>query len=760
MFSKYDEEAKKILLNMQKEMVELRHPYIGSEHLLLSLLKYGDKGIISKFSDVDVTYDSFKNELINVVGVGKSKNEFFLYTPLLRNILESASMNSTDKGKKFVDSDDLFVSLFEEGEGVAIRILIGMGVDVDELYDNFSYDNKSKKVKLLVEDFGVNLNEKVKNGEIDPVIGRDKEISRLVEILSRRTKNNALLIGEAGVGKTAIVEELARNLEGYNVPFKLANKRIISVSMASLVAGTKYRGEFEERLEKIISELEDNDEIILFIDEIHTLVGAGGAEGAIDAGNILKPALARGKIKVIGATTVSEYKEFIETDKALSRRFQTVLIEEPSVSATLDILKKLRPIYEEFHGVKISDDILLEIVTLSDKYIYDRRMPDKAIDVMDEVCSRVSVASFSDSSLGDINEKLCEIKSLKNKSIINNKFNEAFLYKKTEMILEDKKNRIELKNVNKDKFKIKVSDVFKIVEEMTNIPLYRNSYKVFENLKKSLSCSVLGQDNAISSILDSFKKRCYLSSDGKRPMSFLFVGPTGVGKTLLAKSYGKCLYGDSIIRVDMSEYREGHSISKLIGSPPGYVGYSDNKSVFEMVKDRPYSLIILDEVEKGSREVLNLFLQILDEGVCKNSKGEVINFANTTIIMTSNLGCNKSNIGFNDTISSLDINDFFGIEFVNRIANIIYFNKISSEICDILIKNKLNLVRKFYKEKGINCSFSNNVISEIRELCEYEKFGARKIDMVIEQRLESILIDKMINGINKVRLDTIRDLVV
>lgn len=754
MFSKFDEEAKKVLLNMQKEMVSLKHPYIGSEHLLLSLLKYGDYDFVNKFSLEGVTYDTFREELVRVVGIGKSSNEFYLYTPLLRNILEAAGMEASDKGKKLVDTSDLFLALFDEGEGVAIRILLGMNVDVDNLYDSFYTGKKSKNIKLMVESFGVNLNEKASSGELDPVIGRDKEISRLVEILSRRTKNNPLLLGEAGVGKTAVVEELARIIESSNVPVKLANKKIISVSMASLVAGTKYRGEFEERLEKIIRELEDNEEVILFIDEIHTLVGAGGAEGAIDASNILKPALARGKIKIIGATTISEYKEFIESDKALSRRFQTVLIEEPDVRATGEILKKLRPIYEAYHKVRISDEVLDEIVKLSDRYIYDRKMPDKAIDVMDEVCSRVSVLSFKGSSMSDINEKLIEIKDLKNKSIINNNFNEAFLYKKTEMILEDKKNKMELKKI-KDSFrKVKVSDVYKIIEEKSKVPLYRNSMKIFDKFKASVSKIVLGQEEAIGIVSDVYKKRSFSISNNK-PISFLFVGPTGVGKTLLAKEYGKYFYGNNIIRVDMSEYKEGHSISKMIGSPPGYVGYSDNKNVFEMVKDHPYSLIILDEIEKASREVINLFLQVLDEGVAKNSKGEEINFSNTTIIMTSNLGCSKDNIGFGEGTNFDDINEFFGVEFVNRIGNVIKFNKINLDICKRLINNKLGVIRKFYKDKGIACTFSKRLVLEVADLCEYDKYGARKIEALIDEKIEGVIVDEVLLGNDKIKVDSV-----
>ena len=758
MFSKYDEEAKKVLVNMQKEMVSLKHPYIGSEHLLLSLLKYGNKDIVNKFKDAGVTYDVFRNELIKVVGIGKSNNDFYLYTPLLRSILEAANIDSSDKGKKQVDTSDLFLALFEEGEGVAIRILLGMDVDVDSLYDDFYVSKKTKNMKLSVETFGIDLNKKCSNGEIDPVVGRDREISRLLEILSRRTKNNPLLLGDAGVGKTAIVEELARRLETSNVPSKLIGKRIISVSMASLVAGTKYRGEFEERLEKIIRELEDNDDVILFIDEIHTLVGAGGAEGAIDASNILKPALARGKIKVIGATTTSEYKEFIESDKALSRRFQTVVVEEPSLDETINILKKLRPIYENYHKVKISDDVISEIVSLSDRYIYDRKMPDKAIDVMDEVCSRTSVSLYKSGNMNEIIDKLSEVKNLKNESIMNNNFNEAFLYKKTEMILEDKKNKIELKSANKCYRKIKKDDVFKIVEEKSKIPIYRDTVRAFDKFETFISNAVFGQDEAIKLVCDTFKKKNLSRVKGK-PISFLFVGPTGVGKTLLAKEYGKYFYGDNIIRVDMSEYRESHSVSKMIGSPPGYVGYTDNKNVFEQVKDKPYSLIILDEIEKGSREVINLFLQVLDEGEAKNSKGEVINFSNTTIIMTSNLGCAKSSIGFSDNVNYEDINKFFGLEFVNRIGNVVKFNKIDDVTSRRLVNSKLSNLRKFYKNKDIVCSFSNKLVSEIVNLCQYEKYGARKIDGIISDRVESVIIDKILEGVDRVRIDGVESLV-
>ena len=758
MFSKFDEKARKVLVNMQKEMMSLKHPYVGSEHLLLSLLKYGEAEYIKKLEEAGVTYDTFKKELIKIVGIGKSSNDFYLYTPLLRNVLEVAAMNSNDKGKSCVDTSDLLLALLEEGEGVAIRLLVSMDVDIDSLYDEFYVYKKSKKSKLLVDSFGVDLNKKCKNGEVDPVVARDKEISRLIEILSRRSKNNPLLLGNAGVGKTAIVEELARRLELGHVPVGLKGKRIVSVSMASLVAGTKYRGEFEEKLTKIVSELEENDNVILFIDEIHTLVGAGGAEGAIDASNILKPALARGKVRIIGATTTSEYKEFIESDKALSRRFQTVVVSEPSLEDTILILKKLRPIYENYHMVRISDNIINKIVSLSNKYIYDRKFPDKAIDVMDEVCSRVSVSVYNKNNVSDINTKLSEVKELKNKSIMNNKFDEAFLYKKTEMILEDKKNRLELKNIKKNYRLIKESDVLKVVGELSKIPIDSNSSSFFDKFKNLISNTVFGQDKAVDIICDAFRKHKYYSYKNK-PLSFLFLGPTGVGKTLLAKEYGKYFYGDNVIKIDMSEYKEGHSISKMIGSPPGYVGYKDSKNVFEIVKDNPYSLIILDEIEKASREVINLFLQILDEGIATDSKGNKINFTNTSIIMTSNLGANKNSIGFNNKTNYEDINKFFGVEFVNRISNVIKFNKFDYDTCSKLVEFKLKDLKKNYKNKGVLCSFSKNLISEIVDLCEYEKYGARKIDDIINYNVEELIVNQNINGSKKIRIDSITKVV-
>lgn len=760
MFSKFDEQAKKVLVNMQKEMAMLKHPYIGSEHLFLSLLKLGEKDDIKLLNKTGITYDIFKNELIKIVGTGSKENDYYLYTPLLRNIIEVAELISNDKKKKLIDSHDLLLALFEEGEGIAIRILLGMGIDVDTLYDEFDekfIPNQKNNKKLMIDSFGIDLNKKAKKGEIDPVVGREKEIKRVLEILSRRTKNNPLLIGEAGVGKTAIVEELARILTSNNTYGPLNKKRIISVSTASLVAGTKYRGEFEERINKIITELEEENDIILFVDEIHTLVGAGGAEGAIDASNILKPALARGKIKIIGATTTEEYKEYIEKDKALSRRFQTVTIKEPDTKTVLQILTKLRPIYEKYHKVKISDEILQEIVTLSNRYIYDRMMPDKAIDVLDEVCSRTFISNCKKTNkLDDIYIELNKIKDLKNDSIIKNDFTNALEFRKKELLLEDKKNKYEMNKQPNNYHNVNIKDVIEVVESRSKIPVLLDDKNMWLKVKNKINKTVLGQQEAVDTLCDIIKKYNY-DYDKTKPLSFLFVGPSGVGKTLLVKEYAKNYYKkDSLIRLDMSEYKENHSVSKLIGSPPGYVGYDDNKNVFEQIKDNPHSLILLDEIEKASPDVINLFLQILDEGIAKNSKGEEINFRNTTIIMTSNIGCEKKQLGFNNNKNkNTDINKILGISFVNRINKIIFFNQMDEETILKIIRNKINNLRKKYKDKNINLTISKNIEQEIKDLCEYKTYGARKIDKVIYNNLENIIIDNIYNGNKDIKISSI-----
>lgn len=760
MFSKFDEQAKKVLVNMQKEMAMLKHPYIGSEHLFLSLLKLGEKDDIKLLNKTGITYDIFKNELIKIIGTGSKENDYYLYTPLLRNIIEVAELISNDKKKKLVDSHDLLLALFEEGEGIAIRILIGMGIDVDTLYDEFDekfIPNQKNNKKLMIDSFGIDLNKKAKKGEIDPVVGREKEIKRVLEILSRRTKNNPLLIGEAGVGKTAIVEELARILTSNNTYGPLSKKRIISVSTASLVAGTKYRGEFEERINKIITELEEENDIILFIDEIHTLVNAGGAEGAIDASNILKPALARGKIKIIGATTTEEYKEYIEKDKALSRRFQTVTIKEPDTKTVLQILTKLRPIYEKYHKVKISDEILQEIVTLSNRYIHDRMMPDKAIDVLDEVCSRTFISNCKKTNkLDDIYIELNKIKDLKNDSIIKNDFTNALEFRKKELLLEDKKNKYEMNKQPNNYHNVNIKDVIEVVESRSKIPVLLDDKNMWLKVKNKINKTVLGQQEAVDTLCDIIKKYNY-DYDKTKPLSFLFVGPSGVGKTLLVKEYAKNYYKkDSLIRLDMSEYKENHSVSKLIGSPPGYVGYDDNKNVFEQIKDNPHSLILLDEIEKASPDVINLFLQILDEGIAKNSKGEEINFRNTIIIMTSNIGCEKRQLGFNNNKNkNTDINQILGISFVNRINKIIFFNQMDEEIVLKIIRNKINNLRKKYKDKNINLTISKNIEQEIKDLCEYKTYGARKIDKVIYNNLENIIIDNIYNGNKDIKISSI-----
>ena len=758
MFGNFTEDARKIIVDAKKEMYELNHPYVGSEHLMLSILKT-DNSVSQKLKEYNLNYDTLREEIINVIGVGSKPSECFLYTPLLRRILENAIIDSKENNNGDVTIEHLFASLLEEGEGVAIRIMMGMNIDIDSLYDEFSYrfvnTKKKKNKKLLLEEMGIDLTKKALDGNLDPVVGRDNELKRVMEILCRRTKNNPILIGEAGVGKTAIAEELSRLIVNGEVPLVLRNKRVINLDMATMVAGTKYRGEFEDRMR-----------IILFIDEIHTLVGAGGAEGAIDASNIFKPALARNKLRCIGATTLDEYKKFIEKDSALERRFQKVYVDKPDRKTVKDILMRLKNVYEKFHLVSLSEEIIDLIIDLSEKYVYDRNEPDKSIDILDEVCARVNLKESHElKEYNELNKKLKSILFNKNESIATNDFKQASLYKDQENELMNKINILEMSLYKKDNIKVVTKeDVADIIHTKTKIPVYellKDNKTIIHNIEKAINNSILGQDEAVKTTINIIKRLKLGFRDENKCYSCLFCGPSGVGKTKFAKLFGENIVNkDNIIKLDMSEYAEAHSVSKIVGAPPGYVGYETGECILDEIKDKPYSVLILDEIERASTSVINLFLQILDEGKIKDSHGKIVRFDNVFIVMTSNIGVDENMVGFNqknnDTVIS-KLKENFSVPFINRIDNIIVFNKLNENIIRKLIKEKINnLVDKYYK-KGIKITIDNNVIDEILKLTNYEEFGARKIDKIINDKLETSIIDMIIDSKKDINIKTIND---
>ena len=744
MFGKFSEEAQRVLVDAQKEMSELKHPYIGSEHLLLAILK-NNQELVNKFKKYKITYKSFKEELINLVGIGDNTPDLLLYSTTLKTILENVIIESRETGDE-ISVNELLLSLLNEGEGKAIRILLSLGVDINKLYSDISEKRKikqKKSKKLIVEELGVDLTKRAKNNELDPVIGRDIELNRVIEILSRRTKNNPLLIGEAGVGKTAIAEELARRIVSGNVPMPLKNKRIISVDMACTVAGTKYRGDYEERIKKMVKELEDNDDVIIFIDEIHTLVGAGGAEGAIDASNILKPALARGKLKLIGATTISEYKKFIEKDNALDRRFQKVFVEEPDKSNLKNILMNLKSIYEAYHGVKIEEKLIDKIIELSDRYIYDRCEPDKSIDILDEVCTKVSLKEAKEEKeIIKLSDCLTKIQKEKNNAIINQNYDKAYSLKEDEEELQSKINKLKLDYMRKEKVKkVKLKDIVEVVSSKTKIPIneIRKDYITSINeIEKTLKENIIGQDEAINKLIDISKKIKLGIKDKNRSYSVLFCGSTGTGKTYLSKLFAENLVGkNNVIKLDMSEYSESISINKIIGSPAGYVGYDDNKNILEEIRNKPYSVLILDEIEKAHKSVLNFFLNILDEGNCKDSSGKTVRFDNVLIIMTSNAYVSKSLMGFNKKTTNNSLEDFFSKEFINRIDEIVPFNKFTEEdINKIIIKEANKCYKKYNSENIISLDMINRIIKE----SNYEEYGVRKLCKAVRKEIENQIV--------------------
>ncbi|MFA5603665.1 MAG: ATP-dependent Clp protease ATP-binding subunit [Bacilli bacterium] len=766
MFGNFTEEARKIIVDAKEEMYELRHPYVGSEHLLLSILKH-DNSVAKRMKDYNLDYQILRDELIKIIGIGSKPSNWFLYTPLLKRVMENAIIDSKENNNGEVTVEHLFSSLLEEGEGVALRIMLGLNINIDELYNEFTIKfNKTsgnkKGKKLTLEEMGIDLTKKAQNNELDPVIGRDDEINRVIEILCRRTKNNPLLIGNAGVGKTAIVEGLANMIAIGDVPYKLKNKRIISLDMASTVAGTKYRGEFEERIQKILHELENNNDIILFIDEIHTIVGAGGAEGAIDASNIFKPALSRGKIRCIGATTTSEYKKFIEADKALERRFQKINVDAPTDEVLKEILMKLKTVYEKYHFVSISESIIDIIIKLSNKYIYDRNQPDKAIDILDEVCAKVNLKETTEvKEYKKLMVGIQEIKEKKNEAIVNNNFLLASSYKNQENNYMNKINNLEI-NLYKNNIKeVTEAEVAEVVSAKTGImvhELLNQQSEIIKMIQKNIEDSIIGQNEAVTEVTNIAKRIKLGLKEENKCYSIMFSGPSGVGKTELAKIFGQNLVGESnVIKLDMSEFRESHSVSRLLGAPPGYVGYSDNQNILEEIRNKPYSILIIDEIEKANETVINLFYQILDEGQIKDATGKTIRFDNVVIVITTNVGFNDISIGFNKptletTLSSLK--EHFSTSFINRLDNIVVFNRLTAEVINKLIDKKLVLLRKKYLKRKVKVKINKKVKEEILELSNFNEFGARKIDQIIKTKVEDKIIEDILNNKENILVKT------
>ena len=704
MFNNFGFIGSKILKEAEEERCELHHPYVGSEHLLLAILK-GDSKVKEILEDEGLTYKKFRQELIDIVGIPKKNIEINLYTPLLKRILSNALNDAKENNKGVVTESHLLIAMLDEGEGIAIRIMIGMNINLDDLYDELKVkpmDIKQEKLEILT--VGRVLNDKV--DEFDEVIGRDKEINEVIEVLLRKKKSNPLLIGPAGVGKTAIVEELARRIKNKDVPLNLLNKKIIELPMGDLVSGTKYRGEFEERLTKIIKEVIKNKNIILFIDEVHTMVNAGGAEGAINAGDILKPYLARGDLKVIGATTTEEYEKFIAKDKALERRFETILVKEPSLEETKEILKGLKESYEAHHKIKITDENIEDIVSLANRYLFKKKNPDKTIDLLDSVCAYVKRKNVLKEKLSSLDKKMKELIEAKEAYVKNSEFDKALETCLKISDIEEQMNK--LKETKDDG--ITKEDILRVIEAKSNIPILIDKKKILEKIKNKLYQNILYEDEALEKLMDNLK----IFYEKERSVKLLLIGSSGVGKTSAVKLISAVTH-DKLIRLDMSEYKESSSLSKLIGSHAGYVGY-DDPFIFKEVKYNPYSIILVDELEKAHPSIMNLFLQIMDEGIIHDSHGEAIDFSHTLIIMTSNAYKNN-NVGFIN--QSKDLTEEFSEEFLGRFDDYILFKPLTKEQAKSYLQEKLQDETLDYEKLLKDASF--------------QKYGFRYMNKIIDK---------------------------
>ena len=794
MMQRFTDDAQRVLSFAQEAALELGHDYVGTEHVLIGLTKVKNGVAAKALEELNIVTKDIFEAVEEQVGRGNKKATSIYMTPRVKNVLELAVQVANRMNHNYVGTEHILLGLLSDGGGVAVGILRAMNIRTDDIVEairhilgsstngNHSGQEGANNNGDLGEltDFGTDLNESAKQGKIDPVIGRDTEIQRVIQILSRRTKNNPVLIGEPGVGKTAIAEGLAQRIVNGNVPEILRNKRIISLSISSMLAGAKYRGEFEERLKKAIDEVQQHDDMIIFIDEIHTLVGAGATEGAMDAANILKPVLARGEFQVIGATTLDEYKKHIEKDAALERRFQPVQVGEPNEEDALEILRGLRDRYEAFHKAKITDEALKAAVTLSSRYITDRFLPDKAIDVVDEAASKVRMKVFSAApDVKALEDRLNAVKKEKEAAVTSQDFEKAAKLRDEEQALvkeiDDKKSVA--KEESDQKLIVTEEDIATVVAQWTGIPVAKIAEEESEtllHLEDELHKRVIGQDDAVTAVAKAVRRARAGLKDPKRPIgSFLFLGPTGVGKTELARALASSLFGDesAMIRLDMSEYMEKHTVSRLVGAPPGYVGYEEGGQLTDAVRRKPYSVILLDEVEKAHADFFNILLQVLDDGRLTDSQGRTVDFRNTVIIMTSNLGAkalhkNSTELGFlapkkaeshtNDSKtkdfkeakkSVLDaVKRHFRPEFLNRIDEMIVFHPLTEADLTKIVTILMSDVTKRLEERDLHLEITPEAMKLLVKEGSDFTMGARPLKRAIQRLIEDPVSDLILKG--------------